>query len=94
MLKLITALLFALAALPATTFADASPRATPAMTHPGASPTTAAATRDARDADAARYAAAERANPRAAEFAGGSTIVIAGSTAALVLVLVLLIILL
>ncbi len=47
-----------------------------------------------RKSDAARYAAAERAQPAAADFEGGATFVIIGSTTAVVLGIVLLIILL
>ena len=44
--------------------------------------------------DAARYAAAERAKPDAAHFEGGATVVIVGSTAAMVLGVLLLLVLL
>ncbi|HKE20491.1 MAG TPA: hypothetical protein VKB80_36710 [Kofleriaceae bacterium] len=47
-----------------------------------------------RGDDASRYAAAERAQPRAARFEGGATFVIIGSTAAIVLGVVLLVVLL
>jgi hypothetical protein len=54
-------------------------------------------TRDARSEradDARRYAAAEQAQPAAADFEGGTTVVIFGSTAAVILLVVLLVILL
>ena len=47
-----------------------------------------------RGDDASRYAAAERAQPRAASFEGGATFVIIGSTAAIILGVVLLVVLL
>ena len=47
-----------------------------------------------RKTDAARYAQAERAQPAAADFEGGATFVIVGSTTAVVLGVVLLLILL
>jgi hypothetical protein len=47
-----------------------------------------------RDADSKRYAAAEKAQPDAAEFEGGASIVIVGSTTAIVLGIILLIVLL
>lgn len=46
------------------------------------------------DADAARYAQAERAQPKAQEFVGGSTVVIAASTTTIVLAIILLLVLL
>jgi hypothetical protein len=45
----------------------------------------------ATDADAARYADAEKANPQAANFTGGATFVLIGSTTALILCLILLV---
>jgi hypothetical protein len=50
--------------------------------------------RPADRADAQRYAAAERAKPDAAKFEGGASIVIVGSTTAIVLGIILLIVLL
>jgi hypothetical protein len=47
-----------------------------------------------RAADTARYAAAERSQPKAADFEGGATFVIIGSTTAIVLGVVLLVVLL
>ncbi len=47
-----------------------------------------------RAADTARYAAAERTQPKAADFEGGATFVIIGSTTAIVLGVVLLVVLL
>jgi hypothetical protein len=47
-----------------------------------------------RSADTARYAAAERSQPKAADFEGGATFVIIGSTTAIVLGVVLLVVLL
>lgn len=46
------------------------------------------------DADAARYAQAEREQPKAQDFVGGSTVVIAASTTTIVLAIILLLVLL
>ena len=45
------------------------------------------------DADAARYADAEQQHPQAADFTGGSTVIVIGSTTALVLAILLVLLL-
>jgi hypothetical protein len=75
--------------------ATAAPRTapTPAEVTPADAAPRRASADAVDDADAARYAARERANPKAAEFEGGNTVVIAASTTTLVLALVLIILL-
>lgn len=83
------------AALAAATPAALAAPAKPAPTTDVAPVTVTTPTRGAdTDADAARYADAEKANPQAADFTGGATFVLIGSTTALVLALILLIVLL
>lgn len=65
------------------------PRAAATETQPARS-----AAQPDRAADTARYAAAERAQPKAASFEGGATFVIIGSTTAVILGVVLLVVLL
>jgi hypothetical protein len=60
----------------------------------GTGPASTTAHPVASAADASRYAAAERARPEAARFEGGATFVIVGSTTALLLGIILLVVLL
>src|SRR5688500_13695535 len=96
--RIVTATLLALclAAVGAPAALAAPVQSRPAATAaaPAATTESAAPARNDRARDAARYAAAEKKQPRAAEFEGGARIVIVGSTAAIVLGVVLLAIIL
>jgi hypothetical protein len=66
------------------------------VTSPAATSETRTARADAadRDADAARYAKAEKKSPEAAKYEGGAAVVIIGSTTAVILGVILLLVLL
>jgi hypothetical protein len=94
--RIVTATLLSLC-LAAGIAAPAALAAPPIVPRSAATDTRPSTQRDAqpdRGKDIARYAAAERAQPKAADFEGGATFVIIGSTTAVVLGVVLLVVLL
>jgi len=72
----------------------AAPPVVPRASATETQPATQRAAQPDRAADTARYAAAERAQPKAADFEGGATFVVIGSTTAVILGVVLLVVLL
>jgi hypothetical protein len=84
------------AALGATTptFAHAAPGDVPAQTSPTRAPAQAHGATTAATPDDARYADAESKNPDAADFTGGSAVIFVGSTTAMILAILLILVIL
>jgi uncharacterized membrane protein len=94
--RIVTASLLSLC-LAAGIGAPAALAAPPVVPRAAATESQPATQRDAkrdRAQDTARYAAAERTQPKAADFEGGATFVVIGSTTAVILGVVLLVVLL